>query len=105
MIEQNACKYSAKARARDFTDLLAKSGGSQPPPSNKSVNTALNHGLRISHICWQNLAEVSRDRAKGRAQLTSARFCQQMCDIPNPCVNAASTSFLLDGGSLLPDFA
>ena len=48
---------------------------------------------------------MSRDRAKGHAQLTSARFCQQMCEIPSPCVHAASTSFLLDGGSLPPDFA
>ena len=91
--------------AWDFTHLLAKSGGSQPPPSKTPVTTALNNGLRISHICWQNLAEVSRDRAKGHAQLTSARFCQQMCEIPSPCVHAASTSFLLDGGSLPPDFA
>ena len=28
MIEQNAWKYRVKARARDFTNLLAKSGGS-----------------------------------------------------------------------------
>ena len=94
-----------KAMAWDFTHLLAKSGGSQPPPSKTPATTALNNGLRISHICWQNLAEVSRDRAKGHAQLTSARFCQQMCEIPSPCVHAASTSFLLDGGSLPPDFA
>ena len=46
---------------------------------------------------------MSRDRATGHAQLTSARFCQQMCEIPSPCVHAASTSFLLDGGSLPPD--
>ena len=29
MIEQNACKYRVKTRARDFTNLLAKSGGSE----------------------------------------------------------------------------
>ena len=29
MIEQNACKYRVKSRARDFTNLLAKSGGSE----------------------------------------------------------------------------
>ena len=89
-----------KTMAWDFTRLLAKSGGSQPPPSKTPVNTALNNGLKISHICWQNLAEVSRDRAQRHAQLTSARFCQQMCEIPSPLFNAASASFLLDGGSL-----
>ena len=94
-----------KTMAWDFTHLLAKSGGSQPPPSKTPVNTALNNGLKISHICWQNLAEVSRDRAQRHAQLTSARFCQQMCEIPSPLFNAASASFLLDGGSLPPDFA
>ena len=30
----------------------------------KSTGTALKQGLGISHICWQNLAEVSRHRAK-----------------------------------------
>ena len=94
-----------KTMAWDFTHLLAKSGGSQPPPSKTPVNTALNNGLKISHICWQNLAEVSRDRAQRHAQLTSARFCQQMCEIPSPLFNAASASFLLDGGSLPPDLA
>ena len=88
----------------------------------------------MSHICCQNLVEVSRDRAKGRTQLTSARFCQQLCEIPSPVVtrheqvfcsmsahfrhilpaeceilspwfNAVVTGVLLDGGSLPPDFA
>ena len=75
MIEENAGKYRVKTRARDFTHLLA------------------------------NLAEVSSDRAKGRARLTSARFCQQIREILSPFVDAASTSFLLDGGSLPPAFA
>ena len=29
MIEKNACKYHVKTGARDFTNLLAKSGGSE----------------------------------------------------------------------------
>ena len=29
VIEQNACKYRVKTTARDFTHLLAKSGGSE----------------------------------------------------------------------------
>ena len=68
-----------KTMAWVFTHLLAKSGGSQPPPSKTPVNTALNNGLRISHICWQHLAEVSRDRAKGHAQLTFARLFASRC--------------------------
>ena len=35
----------------------------------------------------------------------SARFCQQMCEIPSPCFNAVFTGFLLDHSSLPPDFA
>ena len=35
----------------------------------------------------------------------SARFCQQMCEIPGPCFNAVFTGFLLDHSSLPPDFA
>ena len=53
-----------KRMASNFTHLLAKSGGSEPRPSKKPGNTALKQGLGISHISWQNLAEVSRDRAK-----------------------------------------
>ena len=62
--QQKTCKYRIKQRARDFTQLLVKSGGSEPSPSRKPVNTASNEGLGISHSCWKNLAEVSRDRAK-----------------------------------------
>ena len=47
MIEQNACKYRVKTMARE-----------------------------ISHICWQNLAEVSRDPAHFRQNLPAA------CEIP-----------------------
>ena len=88
--------------AWDFTHLLAKPGGSQPPPSKTPVNTALNNGPRISHVCWQNLAEVSRDRAKGHAQLTSAGFCQQMCEFPSPCVHAVRAFLLLGDGFTAP---
>ena len=35
----------------------------------------------------------------------SARFCQQMCEIPSPCFNAVFTGFFLDHSSLPPDFA
>ena len=63
MIEQNACKYCVEARVRDFTNLLAKSGGSELYSGKMRVNTALKQGLGTSHICWQNLAEVSCDRA------------------------------------------
>ena len=37
--------------------LLAKSGGSEPLPSKRPVNTVLKRRLGISRICWQNLAE------------------------------------------------
>ena len=37
--------------------------------------------------------------------LTSARFCQQMCEIPSPCFKAVFTGLLLDHSSLPPDFA
>ena len=36
---------------------------------------------------------------------TSARFDQQMYEIPRPLFNAVLTVFLLGGGSLPPDFA
>ena len=36
---------------------------------------------------------------------TSARFDQQMYEIPRPLFNAVLTGFLLGGGSLPPDFA
>ena len=58
------CKYCIKQRARDFTHLLAKCGESEPRSSKTPVNTALKQGIGMSHICWQNLAEVSRDQAK-----------------------------------------
>ena len=35
----------------------------------------------------------------------SARFCQQMCEIPSPCFNALFTGFLPGHSSLPPDFA
>ena len=35
----------------------------------------------------------------------SARFCQQMCEIPSPCFNAVFTGFLPGHSSLPPDFA
>ena len=47
MIEQNACKYRAKTRARDFTNLLAKSGGSEiASPCFNAIFTSilLDHG-------------------------------------------------------------
>ena len=44
-------------KAVDFTKLLVKSGGSEPPLSKKPVTTASNKGLGMSQICWQNLAE------------------------------------------------
>ena len=53
---EKTCKYHVKTRARDFTNLLAKS-----------------------------------------------EFCQQMCEILSPFVDAASTNFLLNGSSLPPD--
>ena len=41
---------------------LAKTGGSEPPPSTRLRNTALKRRLGISHVYWQNLAEVNRHR-------------------------------------------
>ena len=37
--------------------------------------------------------------------LTSARFCQQMCEIPSPCFKAVFTGLLLGHSSLPPDCA
>ena len=67
MIEQKSCKYRIKARARDFTHLLAKSGGGSREAvteQQKPARTAPMQGLGIAQIHGQNLAEVSCDRAK-----------------------------------------
>ena len=64
MIEQNACKYHVKTRARDFTNLLAKSGGSELLSSKMPVNTMGKQGLGISQICWQNLAVIEENACK-----------------------------------------
>ena len=73
--------------------------------SNKFIDAALTKGLRISHICWQNLAEVSCARPFPWSMLTSARFCQQIRVIPGPCFPIVFTSIFLDHSSLPPDFA
>ena len=39
------------------------------------------------------------------SQLTSARFCQQICEIPRPSLHTVFTGILLDHNSLPPDFA
>ena len=55
--------YRVNARARDCANPRAKSGGSEPPSIKNLVTTALKR-LGISALCWRNLAEVSRHRAK-----------------------------------------
>ena len=66
MIEQEAFKCRIKARARDFTHLLAKSGGGsrEAVTEQKIARTASMQGLGIAQIHGQNLADVSRHRAK-----------------------------------------
>ena len=64
MIKQNACKYHVTTRARDFTNLLAKSGGSEAVIEKNACKYHVKTRLGISQICWQNLAEVSCDQAK-----------------------------------------
>ena len=76
MIQQHACKYRVKTRAGDFTNLLSKSGGSE-----------LRHQQTFAG--WR---------------LASARFCQQSVK-SLACFHTVVPDFLLDGGSLPPDFA
>ena len=66
MIEEKACKYRIKTRAKDFSSLLAKSGGgsSEAVTEQKNARTASMQGLGIAQIHGQNLAEVSCDRGK-----------------------------------------
>ena len=39
-------------------------GEDEDDKDEKPVNIILNKGLEISHVCWQNLAGMSRDRAE-----------------------------------------
>ena len=60
---------SGGCRAGGWAGAGGRGPGAGPPGFSsaafaKHVSTALNKGLGISHIRWQNLAGVSRDRAK-----------------------------------------
>ena len=67
MTGQKACKYRIEAGARDFTHLLAKSGGGSREAVTEQQKLHVpreckGSGLHKIHV--QNLAEVSCDRAK-----------------------------------------
>ena len=72
MIEQKACKYRAKARARDFTHLLAKSGGgsreavTEQKKCTYRVNARARDCAKSTSKIWRKSAVIEHIKARAR---------------------------------------
>ena len=104
---QQSCEIPRPSLHTVFTGILLDHNSLPPDFASRFVKSLFHFRQILPAELWnpQPLFSHGIYRHFARSQLTSARFCQQTCEIPSPCFHTVFTCILLDQSSLPPGFA